>query len=120
MRRAASTALAAASVVAAAGCGSSPPSAQRTFDQFLRSPKGTSWARRFPHLPGSRPCTAYDPTLKTRVPATCSTALSLASGNEVLATFTVSWSNGSRARTWFVFLHRDGRVDHMTREGEAG
>ncbi|MGH3048715.1 MAG: hypothetical protein ACRDLK_01045 [Gaiellaceae bacterium] len=120
MRLGASAALAAALLAVAAGCGSSPPTVERTFGEFLRSPQGRSWAKRFPHQPGSKACTASDPTLKTRVPATCSTALSLAQGSEVLATFTVSWSRGSRARTWFVFLRRNGRVDRISREGQPG
>jgi hypothetical protein len=120
MRRAASALLAAAALASAvAGCGGSSPKLQRTLDSFLASPGGASWAKRFPHTPGSRPCTAQDPKLKKPVPATCSTALSLGEKKLVLATFTVSWSHGSNARTWFVFLRRDGTVDHMSREGEA-
>ncbi|HET7568574.1 MAG TPA: hypothetical protein VFJ91_11310 [Gaiellaceae bacterium] len=120
MRRAASALLAAAAVLAAAGCGSGSPKVDRTFAQFLASPQGATWANRFPHQPGSRPCTAHDPKLDERVPATCSTALSLGDHKLVVATFTVSWSHGSRARTWFVFLRRGGEVDHVTREGAPG
>ena len=118
MRKVASALIAAAALLAA-GCGGSSPQVQRTFDSFLRSPQGASWAKRFPREPGSRPCTAQDPVLKQRVPATCSTALSLEQDELVLATFTVSWSHGSSARTWFVFLARDGTVDHVTRAGKT-
>lgn len=119
-RRGSALLAAAALVSAAAGCGGSSPKVQRTLDLFLASAPGASWAKRFPHQPGSRPCTAHDPTLKQRVPATCSTALAPADNRLVLATFTVSWSHGSNARTWFVFLARDGTVDHTTRAGQPG
>lgn len=119
MRRAASGLFAAAAVLAAAGCGSSSPKVDRTFAEFLRSPRGAAWAKRFPHHPGSRPCTAFDPKLARRVPATCSTALSLGEHELVVATFTVSWSHGNSARTWFVFLRRGGEVDHVSREGST-
>ena len=120
MKRSASALLAAAALaLAAAGCGGSSPKLQRTLDTFLAGGKGATWARRFPHEPGSRHCTAQDPKLKERVPATCSTALTLSSDRLVLATFTVSWDHGSSALTWFVFLHRDGTIDHVRQEGEA-
>ena len=120
MRRTASALLAAAALAfAASGCGGSSPKLQRTLDALLSGRQGATWAGRFPHQPGGLPCTAFDPVLKKRVPATCSTALSLTSEGLVLATFTVSWNHGSSARTRFVFLRRDGTIDHVTRAGEA-
>ncbi|HVS86241.1 MAG TPA: non-canonical purine NTP pyrophosphatase, partial [Gaiellaceae bacterium] len=102
-----------------AGCGgSSPPSVQRTFARFLAGPDGAAWAARFPHHPGSRPCTTRDPLVKKVVAATCSTALSVET-REVLATFTVSWSHGSRVRAWLVFLRSDGRIASISREGSS-
>jgi hypothetical protein len=124
MRHAARSAAAAAAgtlALAAAGCGGSSPAVQRSFDAFLtQTPQGRSWATRFPHKPGSIPCTALDPTLHRRVPATCSTDLSLGANNQVIVTFTQSWSHGSRARTWFVFLRRDGTLVSVNREGTLG
>ena len=120
MTRPASFLALAAAAIVLAGCGGSSPKVQRTFDKFLAGPQSATWAKRFPHTPGSLPCTAQDPTLGKRVPATCSTALSLADKGLVLATFTVSWSHGSDTRTWFVFLARDGTIDHVTRAGVAG
>jgi hypothetical protein len=122
VKRAAS-ALAAAVLLAAAaaGCGGSSRSGQRTLDAFFAdTPRGRTYARRFPHRPGSLPCTALDHTLNKHVPATCSTDLSLEANERVLATFTVSWSHGSLARTWFVTLRRDGSVESVRRENPAG
>ena len=111
------SALAAALVLAAAaGCGGSPRNGQRSFDSFLASTAAHPWVKRFPHRPGSISCTALDRTVGRRVPATCSTDLSL-DKNQVIVTFTESWSHGNRARTWFVFLRRNGTVERVQREG---
>ena len=121
MRRAASVAAAGTLALAAAGCGGSSSQGQRSLDAFLsRSAQGRTLAKRFPHRPGSVPCTAVDPGTERRVEATCSTDVSLAKPNRVIATFTLSWSHGSRARTWFVFLRRDGTVESVRREGSPG
>jgi len=113
--RALLAALGGALLLAACG-GSSPPSVERTFARFLAGPDGATWAARFPHQPGSRPCTTRDPLVKKVVAATCSTALSLEK-KSVLATFTVSWAHGSRVRAWLVFLRNDGRIASISREG---
>jgi hypothetical protein len=108
-------------MLGAAGCGRSTGVAQRALDAFFRdTPRGRAWTNRFPHEPGSTSCTAVDPTSKLRVAATCSTDLSLGRDESVLATFTVSWSHGSRAKTWFVFLRHDGTIVSVRREGEPG
>jgi hypothetical protein len=119
MRRAASASVAAVALAAVAGCGGSAPNGQRSLDAFLSGTQGRSWAKRFPHRPGSLPCTALDRTLQQRVAATCSTDVALRDTG-VIVTFTQSWSHGNRARTWFVFLHRDGTVESVTREGTPG
>jgi len=112
---------AAAVALAAAGCGGSSPTGQRTLDAFLRdTPQGRAFAKRFPHRPGSIPCTVVDTSAKQRVQATCSTDLALGSDHRVIVTFTQSWSHGSRARTWFVFLRRDGTLESVRREGTPG
>jgi len=113
-------AIAVLALPAAACGGSSPqPNVQRALDAFLvRTPRGRELAKRFPHKPGSIPCTVVDPQLGKRVAATCSTDVS----NEpphIVATFTVAWSHGSRARTLFVFLRADGTVVSVTRAGAA-
>jgi hypothetical protein len=115
--RGASLAVAALIVAAAAaGCGGSPRTGQRSLNSFLASAAADPWAKRFPHQPGSIACMALDPTVKRRVPATCSTDLSL-DQDRVIVTFTESWSHGNRARTWFVFLRRNGTVERVQREG---
>ena len=112
---------AAAMAVGAAGCGGSSPRSQRSLDAFLeRTPRGRTLAKRFPHRPGSVRCTVVDPAAKRRVRATCSTDVSPGDGDSVLATFTLSWSHGSRARTWFVVLRPDGSVESVRRAGVAG
>jgi hypothetical protein len=119
--RAAAGAAAGGLALAAAGCGGSSPAVQRSLDAFLTgTPQGRAWAKRFPHTPGSIPCTAVDPTLHRRVPATCSTDVALGANDRVVVTFTQSWSHGSRARTWFVFLRRDGALVSVKREGTPG
>ena len=121
MRRTSRVAAVAAVATAAAGCGGSSPTGQRSLDAFLsRSPQGRALGKRFPHRPGSIPCTAVDPVDERRVEATCSTDVSLQTQNRVVVTFTLSWSHGSRARTWFVFLRRDGTVESVKREGSLG
>jgi hypothetical protein len=106
---------------AVAGCGGSSSAEQHTLQRFLsRTPQGRTWAKRFPHRPGSVPCTALDPAAERRVPATCSTDVSAAAGDRVIVTFTQSWSHGSRARTWFVFLRADGTVESVKRAGTGG
>ena len=120
MRRVASAA-AVVLVLAAPGCGGSSRAGQRSLDAFLtRTTQGRMWAKRFPHRPGSKPCKALDPVAKQRVAATCSTDLALTAHDSVVVTFTQSWSNGSRARTWFVFLRRDGTLESVRREGTTG
>jgi len=107
--------------LAAGGCGGTSPSGQRTLDEFFRGTAlGRKWARRFPHKPGSVSCTVSGSSTHGRVPATCSTAFSLGARHRVIVTFTESWSHGSRARTWFVFLRPDGTVASVRREGTPG
>jgi hypothetical protein len=119
VRRAGSAGLLAALVLAAAAaCGQAGENGQRALDRFFaNTEQGRAWAKRFPHTPSSRPCTAVDHG--ERVPATCSTDVAVNPERRVVATFTVSWSHGSRARTWFVFLRSDGTVESIKREGVA-
>ena len=116
MRRLGSAALVAL-VLAAAGCGSASVRGQRALDTFLLSRKGQTWAARYPHTPGSIPCSTYDKDVKKKVDATCSTDLSVDQRKRVIVIFTTSWSHGSRARAWFVFLRPDGALVSITREG---
>jgi XTP/dITP diphosphohydrolase len=122
--RAARALLAALGAVVAAlllaGCGSKHATGQRQLSAFFAHTKlGQEWGRRFPHRPGSRPCVAFDDHAHKRVPATCSTDVAVQQQGRVLATFSVSWNHGNRVRAWFVFLHEDGTVVSVTREGEV-
>ncbi len=122
--RAARALLAALGAVVAAlllaGCGSKHATGQRQLSAFFAHTKlGQEWGKRFPHRPGSRPCVAYDDQAQKRVPATCSTDVAVQQQGRVLATFSISWNHGNRVRAWFVFLHEDGTVVSVTREGEV-
>ena len=117
------SAAAAAAVLsqAAAGCGSS--SGQREEHRALHfffgsTVRGHTFGKRFPHRPGSVHCTVFDSQLHQRVAATCATDLAVGP-KRVVVTFTESWSHGSRTRTWFVFLHPDGVIEAIRREGVA-
>jgi hypothetical protein len=123
MRRPRSGAAGAALVLllALTGCGSS--SGQREERRalayfFANTAHGQTFGKRFPHRPGSIGCTVFDEQLKQRVKATCATDVAVGP-KRVVVTFTESWSHGSRTRTWFVFLHPDGRIQGITREGVA-
>jgi hypothetical protein len=123
MRRRRSAAAAGALLLAfaLAGCGSSSGQREerRALDYFFaNTAHGQTFGKRFPHRPGSVGCTVYDGQLRQRVKATCATDVAVGP-KRVLVTFTESWSHGSRTRTWFVFLHPDGRVQGITREGVA-
>ncbi len=120
MPRVASALAAAALVLAAAGCGGSSHRNQHSLDAFFtRSARGRAWAKRFPQRPGSRPCSAYDRQLRKTVPATCSTDVSPVKPDRLVVSLTESWSHGTRARTWFVFIRPDGTIVSVTREGVA-
>jgi len=107
--------------VALVGCGSSSGQREerRALDHFFSDTvHGRRFGRRFPHRPGSIGCTVFDRQLRRRVSATCATAVAVGP-KRVVVTFTESWSHGSRTRTWFVFLHPDGAIEAITREGVA-
>jgi hypothetical protein len=122
MRQVRKAAVAAAVLaIALAGCGSS--SGQREERRalaffFANTVRGQTFGKRFPHRPGSVGCTVVDQQLHRRVKATCATDVAVGP-KRVVVTFTESWSHGSRTRTWFVFLHPDGIIEAITREGAA-
>ena len=108
-------------LLALAGCGSSSGEREQRRALayfFANTAHGQTFGKRFPHRPGSVGCTVFDRQLQQRVKATCATAVAVGP-KRVLVTFTESWSHGSRTRTWFVFLHPDGRIQGITREGVA-
>jgi hypothetical protein len=105
-----------------AGCGggsSSKRKEDRALDAFFtRTQHGRTFGARFPHRTGSIACTVFDSQLEQRVDATCATDVEV-DPTRLVVTFTESWSHGSRTRTWFVFLHPDGTIESITREGVA-
>jgi hypothetical protein len=117
MRRAGSVAAGALALgLLASGCGGENPAAQRTLSDFFKvSPRGRAWGKRFPHAPGSVPCTVKDAEGKP-VPATCSTDVSLVEQSRAVVILTETWNRGARARTWFVFVRRDGRIQSVVPE----
>ncbi len=117
MRLVASAAALAALTLAAAGCGGGNPAAQRTLDAFFSgSARGRAWGKVFPHRPGTRPCTARDTQTGQRVPATCSTDVSLVKPHRAVVTLTQAWNRGARALTWFVFVRQNGAIESVVRE----
>jgi len=118
MRRAASAAAAAALLAGLAGCGGGPdPAVGRTLDAFFsKTARGRAWARIFPDRPGSVPCTVRDPTVRADVSATCSIEFALVEPGRAVVTLTEAWNGGASARTWFVFIHRDGTIESVLHE----
>ncbi|HKI91653.1 MAG TPA: hypothetical protein VJ986_05090 [Gaiellaceae bacterium] len=118
MRRAASAAAAAVLLAGLAGCGGGPdPAVGRTLDAFFtQTARGRAWGRVFPHRPGSLPCTVHDPVADRTVPATCSIEFALVEPRRAVVTLTEAWNRGARARTWFVFIHRDGTIESILHE----
>lgn len=101
-----------------AGCGSdrdreNANDALQSF--FAATPQGRALAPRFPHVPGALPCTLRSHGVTLR--ATCSTVVSLAKHKRAVITLTEAWNHGALAHTWFFFVHRDGRIDHVVQEG---
>ena len=118
MRRAASAAVAAVALAGLAGCGGSPnPAVGRTLDAFFaNTARGRAWGRIFPHRPGSLACTVHDPAANENVPATCSIEFALVEPGRAVVTLTEAWDRDARARTWFVFIHRDGTIESVLHE----
>jgi hypothetical protein len=120
-RSAAVAAVVAVLSLALAGCGGSSGQREerRALDHFFTdTARGRTFGKRFPHRPGSIGCTVFDHQLQQKVKATCATDVAVGP-KRVVVTFTESWSHGSRTRTWFVFLHPDGSIQGITREGVA-
>jgi hypothetical protein len=120
VRRVASVAGAVLLALVLAGCGSADPKGRHALDTFFtHASLGRTLAKRFPHEPGSVPCTVLDRSLGKHVQATCATDVAV-EPTRIVVTFTESWSHGTQTHTWFVFLHRDGRVESVRQEGVAG
>ncbi|HSX21699.1 MAG TPA: non-canonical purine NTP pyrophosphatase [Gaiellaceae bacterium] len=105
-------------VLAGVGCGSDKDrehasDALQSF--FAATPQGRALAPRFPHVQGALPCTLRSKSVTLR--ATCSTVVSLAKHDRAVITLTEAWNHGALAHTWFFFVHRDGRIDHVVQEG---
>ena len=111
-------ALGVALAVVGAGCGSdkdreSANDALQSF--FAATPQGRALAARFPHVQGALPCRLHSQSETLR--ATCSTVVSLEKHDRAVITLTEAWNHGALAHTWFFFVHRDGRIDHVVQEG---
>jgi hypothetical protein len=120
MRQVASVAVAIALALASAGCGSADPQGRHALEAFFtHASLGRTLAKRFPHEPGSLPCTVFDRSLAKHVQATCATDVAV-EPTRIVVTFTESWSHGSQTHTWFVFLRRDGTVKSVRQEGVSG
>jgi len=116
--RAARAMLAALAVLLVAGCGGSNRVADRVLRKFFDGgPVVRELGLRFPHKPGTLPCTLYDRGV--RLQATCATDISLVRPARAVVTLTEAWNHGARAHTWFFFIRRDGTVQSVIQEGAA-
>jgi XTP/dITP diphosphohydrolase len=103
-------------VVLLAGCGGTDKTSKRVLRAFFAGgPVVRSLGRRFPHTPGTLPCTVRDHG-KT-VQATCATDISLVKPARAVVTLTEAWNHGARAHTWFFFIRRNGTVQSVIQEG---
>jgi XTP/dITP diphosphohydrolase len=103
-------------VVMLAGCGGTDKTSKRVLRAFFAGgPVVRALGRRFPHTPGTLPCTVLDKG-KT-VQATCATDISLVKPARAVVTLTEAWNHGAKAHTWFFFIRRDGTVQSVIQEG---
>ena len=98
------------------GCGGT----DRTSKQVLRAffsggPVAQALGKRFPHMPGTRPCVLDDHG--NLLQASCATDISLVKPARAVVTLTEAWNHGARAHTWFFFIRRDGTVQSVIEEG---
>ena len=99
-----------------AGCGGSDKTGTRVLQRFFAAgPVARKLGTRFPHKPGTLPCTVNDGG-KT-VQATCATEVSLVKPDKAVVTLTEAWNHGAKAHTWFFFIRRDGSVQSVVQEG---
>jgi len=103
-------------VVLLAGCGGTDRTSKRVLRAFFAGgPVARKLGTRFPHAPGTLPCTVRDRG-KT-VQATCATDISLVKPARAVVTLTEAWNHGAKAHTWFFFIRRDGTVQSVIQEG---
>jgi len=103
-------------VVLLAGCGGTDKTSKRVLRAFFAGgPVARNLGNRFPHTPGTLPCTVRDHG-KT-VQATCATDISLVKPARAVVTLTEAWNHGAKAHTWFFFIRRDGTVQSVIQEG---
>ncbi|HLY95362.1 MAG TPA: non-canonical purine NTP pyrophosphatase [Gaiellaceae bacterium] len=114
--RAAKALLVALGLALLAGCGADNNTMGVILDSFYaKTPKGHAFAARFPHKPGSLPCTLASKNGPLR--ASCAVDVSLVKHDRAVITLTEAWNHGALAHTWFFFVHRDGRIDSVVEEG---
>jgi XTP/dITP diphosphohydrolase len=101
-----------------AGCGGDKVSMGEVLENFYaKTPKAHAFATRFPHTPGSLPCTL--PGSPQPLRATCAADVSLVKHDRAVITLTEAWRHGSLAHTWFFFIRRDGTIDSVVQEGAS-
>jgi XTP/dITP diphosphohydrolase len=114
--RAARALLAALGAALLAGCGGTDPVKNRVLRLFFTGgPVARTLGERFPHKPGTLPCTLDDRGAKLQ--ATCATDISLVKPARAVVTLTEAWNHGAQAHTWFFFIRRDGTVQSVIQEG---
>jgi len=99
-----------------AGCGADKEGGKGVLQAFFAtSTQGRALSARFPHEPGTRPCTVWSKGATLR--ASCSADVSLVKHDRAVITLTEAWNHGALAHTWFFFVHRDGRIESVVEEG---
>jgi len=103
-------------VLLLAGCGGPNKTSRRVLRAFFAGgPVVRTLGERFPHKPGTLPCTIHDQG--KAVQATCATDISLVKPARAVVTLTEAWNHGAKAHTWFFFIRRDGTVQSVIQEG---
>ena len=114
--RAARALVAALAALLVAGCGGTNRVADRVLRAFFDGgPVVRELGLRFPHKPGTLPCTLHDRGVTLQ--ATCATDISLVRPARAVVTLTEAWNHGAQAHTWFFFIRRDGTVQSVVQEG---
>jgi XTP/dITP diphosphohydrolase len=105
-----------AGVLVLAGCGGTNKTSKRVLRAFFTGgPVARTLGKRFPHAPGTLPCTIH--VQGKSVQATCATEISLVQPARAVVTLTTAWNHGAKAHTWFFFIRRDGTVQSVIQEG---
>ncbi|HZC31322.1 MAG TPA: hypothetical protein VE261_07355, partial [Gaiellaceae bacterium] len=101
-----------------AGCGGDNKQTEAVLRAFFANSKSARpFSARYPHKPGTLPCTVR--VQGKTVNATCSADVTLVKTDRAVITLTEAWNHGALAHTWFFFVRRNGIVESVIQEGSA-